>query len=106
MNNSFFSKFISFFTTTPKYCWAVIFSALILASSVSAEVSKPFSININKASAVQLADVLDGVGETKAQAIVEDRRSNGAYTSVEALMRVKGIGQSTIDLNRSKLRIK
>ena len=42
----------------------------------------------------------------KAKAIVEDRRSNGAYKSVDSLARVKGIGESTIELNRSKLRVK
>ncbi|MBT8138857.1 MAG: ComEA family DNA-binding protein [Gammaproteobacteria bacterium] len=63
------------------------------------------SVDINKASAEQLAKTLDGVGLSKAQAIVEYRRINGAFASPEALSKVKGIGMSTIENNRQRIRI-
>ncbi|MGB5325130.1 MAG: ComEA family DNA-binding protein [Pseudomonadales bacterium] len=62
------------------------------------------SVDINKASAEQLAKTLDGVGLSKAQAIVEYRRINGAFSSPEALGKVKGIGASTIENNRHRIR--
>lgn len=49
-------------------------------------------VNINTATAEEL-DCLPGVGPSTAQAILEDRKSNGPFTSVEDLMRVSGIGE-------------
>ena len=47
---------------------------------------------INTASAEEIADVLPGVGEKKAQAIVAYREKNGAFQSAEELEAIKGIG--------------
>lgn len=49
-------------------------------------------VNINAATAEQL-DELPGVGPATAQAIVEDRKANGPFVSVDDLMRVSGIGE-------------
>lgn len=49
-------------------------------------------VNINTATAEEL-DALPGVGASTAAAIVEDRATNGPFTSVEDLMRVSGIGE-------------
>ena len=56
-------------------------------------------VNVNSASAEEIAEGLDGVGQSKAQAIVEYRDANGPFGSPEALMAVKGIGQATVDKN-------
>ena len=64
------------------------------------------AININTASAEEIAAGLDGVGEKKAADIVADRTANGAFNSVDDLMRVKGIGQATVDKNRDKIKVK
>ncbi|HEY8384960.1 MAG TPA: helix-hairpin-helix domain-containing protein [Porticoccaceae bacterium] len=61
------------------------------------------AVNINTASAEEIAAVLTGVGLTKAQAIVAWRESNGAFTRVEQLLEVKGIGQATLDKNVSRI---
>ncbi|MBB3108947.1 competence protein ComEA [Paenibacillus phyllosphaerae] len=53
-------------------------------------------IDINRATAEEL-DTLPGIGAAKAQAIVEDRTSNGAYRKVEDLLRVKGIGDKMLE---------
>ncbi|MBN2503642.1 MAG: helix-hairpin-helix domain-containing protein [Anaerolineales bacterium] len=53
-----------------------------------------FPININTATVVEL-QVLPGIGETKAQAIVAYREANGAFTSIEDIQNVSGIGPST-----------
>lgn len=54
------------------------------------------AVNINTATEGEL-DKLPGIGPTKAKAIVNDRRQNGPFKSVEDLKRVKGIGDKTFD---------
>lgn len=49
-------------------------------------------VNINTATAEEL-QTLPGVGESTAQAIIQDRTENGSFTSKEDLMRVSGIGE-------------
>ena len=63
------------------------------------------SVDINKASAEQIAKTLNGIGLSKAKAIVEYRRVNGAFGSVEALSAVKGIGASTVANNKKRIRV-
>lgn len=52
-------------------------------------------VHINDATVESLA-TLPGIGEVKAQAIVDDREANGDFKSVEDLSRVKGIGDATV----------
>ena len=63
------------------------------------------TVNINQASAEELADVMTGIGIKKAQVIVKYRDINGAFKSVEQLLEVKGIGPATIEKNRHKLKL-
>lgn len=49
-------------------------------------------VNINTADVEEL-DELPGVGEATARAIVEDRETNGPFSTPEDLMRVSGIGE-------------
>lgn len=53
-------------------------------------------VNINTATVEELAR-LNGVGEVKAQAIVDYRNEHGAFKSVEDLKNVKGIGDKTLE---------
>ncbi|WP_251359524.1 helix-hairpin-helix domain-containing protein [Kangiella sp. TOML190] len=62
-------------------------------------------VNINKASAEQLATSLKGVGLKKAQAIIDYRKQYGDFKSVDELSAVKGIGEKTVQKNRSKIAI-
>ncbi len=57
-------------------------------------------VNINTASAEQIATELKGIGDAKAQAIVAYRTRNGAFKSADELVRVKGIGEKTVAANR------
>ncbi len=52
-------------------------------------------VNINTAD-TELLETLPGIGPVKAQAIVDDREENGPFTVVEELIRVPGIGESTL----------
>lgn len=60
-------------------------------------------ININKASAEQIAASLNGVGLKKAQAIVNYRRSNGSFKHAEQLLEVKGIGEAILKKNKGNI---
>lgn len=64
------------------------------------------TVNINTADAATLAEKLNGIGMKKAQAIVSFREQNGAFKSVDDLINVPGIGQATLEKNRSLLDIK
>ena len=52
-------------------------------------------VNINTASVEELK-TLNGIGDSLAQAIVDDRERNGPFTSVDDLVRVSGIGAKTL----------
>ncbi len=58
------------------------------------------SVNVNTASAEEIAEGLKGVGATKAEAIVQYRNANGNFMHIDELVNVKGIGIRTVDLNR------
>lgn len=55
-------------------------------------------VNVNTASAAEL-QLLKGIGEAKAKAIVEYRETNGKFASLEDLTKVKGIGPKFIEKN-------
>ena len=75
----------------------VVFVGLIsILNANAAEVQK---ININTASAEELAQ-LKGIGPSHAAKIVAYREKNGAFKMPEDLMQVSGIGQKTFDTNQ------
>ncbi len=61
-------------------------------------------VDINKADAATIAKELQGVGMSRAQAIVTYREKNGAFKSVDELRKVKGIGAKTLEANRANIR--
>lgn len=79
---------------------STIIAGLLLA--ISAWAGHP--VNINTASAEEIADALDGVGLSKAEAIVAYRQDNGRFQHADELVNVKGIGLSTVNKNRSYIR--
>ena len=61
-------------------------------------------ININRATASQL-DRLDGIGPVIAGRIVEYRKVNGSFLTIEDLQKVSGIGAAKFAQIKSKVRI-
>ncbi len=61
-------------------------------------------ININRATARQL-DALDGIGPVIAARIVEYRKVNGSFLSVDDLQKVSGIGAAKFAQIKAKVRI-
>ena len=63
-----------------------------------------FRPDINRASASELAG-LNGIGEVIAQRIVDYREAHGAFTDLDQLKNVAGIGDVKIDLLRPQIKI-
>ena len=66
--------------------------------SICAWAAQP--VNVNSASAEEIAESLKGVGLSKAEAIVGYRTEHGEFKHADELVNVKGIGIRTVDINR------
>lgn len=62
-------------------------------------------IDINTADAATIAAEVKGIGEVKAQAIVEYRQQHGRYDTVDELANVKGVGDKTVDKIRDQVTV-
>ena len=62
-------------------------------------------VNINKASAEEIAEALNGVGIKKAREIVAFREKQGPFKSVDQLEDVKGIGHKMVEKNRASIKL-
>jgi competence protein ComEA len=60
------------------------------------------AVNINTATKDELV-TLKGIGDKKAQAIIDYRKKNGEFKSVDDLEKVEGIGPGTMKQLRSQL---
>ncbi|MGI1669201.1 MAG: helix-hairpin-helix domain-containing protein [Neptuniibacter sp.] len=79
--------------------------AFVLALLCSISLSSLAGVDINSASAEQLAKNLNGVGPAKAAAIVAYRDTHGPFESVDQLAKVKGIGSGTVEKNRQVIEL-
>lgn len=71
-------------------------SSFDIASSETLSTIGNEFININTAT-VELLCQIKGIGEVRAESIIEYRESNGPFTCVEDLLKVKGIGEGTLE---------
>lgn len=83
-------------TRITAFCASILLSTAIQAAPV----------NINSASAKDIAAALTGIGISKAMAIVKYRKQNGKFKSAADIVQVKGIGQSTYSNNKKDILIK
>ena len=68
----------------------------IPAGATSKEEAKEGKVNINTATVEELK-TLKGVGDKKAEAIIEYRKKNGSFQTKEDLMKVRGIGKKLFE---------
>ncbi|MCW8832094.1 MAG: ComEA family DNA-binding protein [Colwellia sp.] len=73
-------------------------------SKIPYEVNEQQVIHLNNSTVAQLL-TLKGIGEKKAQAIVNYRKQVGNFKTIEDLMKVKGIGEKVLLDNKSRLKI-
>ncbi|MDG2176922.1 MAG: helix-hairpin-helix domain-containing protein [Gammaproteobacteria bacterium] len=91
----------------------VLFSLIVTFSGASAgqenveanELATPQfeQVNINNANAETIAKVLDGIGMSRASAIVSFREEFGEFTSLEDIQMVTGVGEITLQNNEAKI---
>ncbi|WP_424399775.1 ComEA family DNA-binding protein [Marinomonas sp.] len=62
-------------------------------------------LDINTATADQIAAVMSGVGDKKAHAIVAYRSENGPFKSLDQLTEVKGLGDALVERNKAFIQI-
>ena len=77
--------------------------ALIFSSSAMSAQALAEKVNLNTASAEQIATTMTGVGSSKAQAIVKYRSTHGKFKSLQELENISGIGEKTIEKNKDKI---
>ena len=82
---------------------STLLSSLILFFALAGAAIAADTVNINTADAATIDRVLVNIGPAKAQAIVDYRKANGAFRSVEQLALVKGIGLKTVEKNRERI---
>ena len=76
---------------------------LLFSSSAMSAQDAAEKININTANAEQIASTMTGIGDSKAQAIVEYRSIHGNFKSLQELENVAGIGTKTVEKNKDKI---
>jgi competence protein ComEA len=84
-----------------------IFSSILVSSGLALAAFAVWAgpVDINTADASTLARELNGIGASRAQAIVAYRNEHGPFKSVDDLRLVKNMPQKVIDSNRELLRI-
>ena len=80
---------------------SAVLAVFLFSASISAA-----PVNINTASASDIASSLNGVGISKAQAIVNYRKQNGKFKKSSDIVQVKGIGNATFEKNKADILIK
>ena len=98
---------------SPKNITAAIFAVFVLclssvaqANDLSGQLSGDvMTVNVNEADAASIANMLVGIGISRAQAIVDYRDQYGRFYSAQELTSVKGVGQSTVEKNLSRISI-
>ncbi|MCI5668886.1 MAG: helix-hairpin-helix domain-containing protein, partial [Oscillospiraceae bacterium] len=66
------------------------------AERTAAEPVQSGKVNIHTATAEQLT-ALDGIGESKANAIIQYREQHGDFKSIDDLLNVPGIGEKILE---------
>lgn len=80
---------------------AASFATPSLAQQASVVQAIGNKLNINTASAQELAAALTGIGVKKAEQIIRLREQLGGFTELEQLLDVKGIGLKTLEKNQA-----
>lgn len=83
-------------TSETLYEQELISDDTITVNTATTQVSVSYPVNINTCTVAELSSI-DGIGDTKASAIIEYRDYIGGYTSVEQIKNIKGIGDSVYE---------
>jgi competence protein ComEA len=78
---------------------------LIAKENAVTQAREQYTVNINRASEGELVS-LNGIGSSKAQAIILYREMFGDFKTVDELAKVKGIGAKTVEKNQRRLSVR
>lgn len=81
-----------------RFVLSLLATTILAAAAWAAE-----PVNVNTASAEEIAANLKGIGPSKARLIVEYREAHGSFVHADELVNVKGIGIKTVDQNRGMI---
>ena len=82
---------------------ALVLGQIGLSNSVNAaEVNAKQTVQLNTATTAELAQGLVGVGERRAQVIVDYRQKVGDFRNEDELSQVKGIGAHVLKANKER----
>jgi competence protein ComEA len=91
--------------------WKKLAAPLLLGAALAAGLplaggaqEKPGVVNLNTATLDELV-ALPGVGEKRAQAILDARKERGGFKSVDDLLDVRGIGAANLEKLRPHLSV-
>ena len=71
--------------------------------AVVTPVQQAAMVNINTAQVEELQQALNGIGRSKAEAIVAYRNAHGPFATIDEVLEVNGIGKALLDRNRERL---
>ncbi len=80
-----------------------LLASLVLSLALALPAFAAEQVDINSADARTLAEGLNGVGMSKAEAIVAYRDEHGPFANAEDLTQVKGIGEKIVEKNRDNI---
>ena len=87
-----------------KVYFILILVALISFMGGLASAEENAKVNINTATAEELS-TLEGIGEMKAESIIEFRGNHGHFTKIEDLKNVKGIGDKIFEKIKDQITV-
>lgn len=77
--------------------------AIIPATKKKLDTAIDKVVLINSASAEEIAQELDGIGQAIAKRIVTRRQTQGRFENFEQLKAVSGVGMAKIEVNRQRI---
>lgn len=83
-------------SASPRRALAILVMVLAAAATFPTHAAPDAPINLNTATAEQLTDV-PGIGTALASRIVEFRDQNGPFERVDDLLKVRGIGERSLE---------
>ena len=96
MRKNSIAKGILYFVAASFLVISILSGSIYAADEPSKPAGEKKAVNINKASAEEIAK-LHGIGEKTAKLIVEYREKNGGFKKPEDIRKVKGVGKKLFE---------
>ena len=81
-----------------------LMTTVVVAFTSALWAAEAEKININKASVEEISK-LEKIGPKYAERIVQYRKEHGPFAKPEDILKVKGIGPKTFELNKEKISV-